>query len=220
MLLGAPRGRAKLRQYIHDLPDAPNDALADLRLHFPETLGRSHGKWWTLSVAQLSAADRFQTLTAPEMAAQLDRALSLTINAPDGAARVYSLGDYETFRRLPGYRAALQSVGRKLLLLSARSHPSYRSIVQEDYELADLLARGKTRRIKERLARVASYRAAVEIQAREIDDYLNWYEGTQAKTMSGAFTPMLEAAGAADEEELRRRDPISVYLDSLELQME
>ena len=88
--------------------------------------------------------------------------------------------------------------------------------MQEDYELADLLAQGKTRRIAERLERVAKYRAVVEIQAREIDDYLNWYEGTQAKTISGAFTPVL----AADEEQPRRRDPVSVYLDAIEMQME
>ena len=220
MLLEAPGGRGKLRRYISDLPVAPNDALADLRVHFPETLGRSLGKWWALSVARLSASDRFETLSAPGTAAQLDRVLHFTIKAPDGAAHNYSLGDYETFRRLPGSRAALQLVSRQLLLLSARSHPSYRAIVQEDYELADLLARGKTRRIEERLARVASYRAAVEIQARAIDDYLNWYEGTQAKTMSGAFTQMLGAAGEADAEQARRRDPISVYLDSIEMEME
>jgi hypothetical protein len=215
MLLGVPGGRAKLRQYIADLALAPNDVLADLRVHFPETLGRSSGKWWALSVARLSAADRFETLSARETAAQLDRALRFTIQA-HGVARDYSLGDYKTFCRLPGYRAALQSVSRKLLLLSARSHPFYRSIVQEDYELADLLAQGKTRRIAERLERVAKYRAVVEIQAREIDDYLNWYEGTQAKTISGAFTPVL----AADEEQPRRRDPVSVYLDAIEMQME
>jgi hypothetical protein len=220
MLLGAPGGRGKLRQYIRDLPVAPNDAQADLRVHFPETLGRSAAKWWALSVARLSATDRFETLSAQKTAAQLDRALRFTIKTPGGTARDYSLGDYATFRRLPGYRAALQLVSRQLLLLSARSNPSYRPIVQEDYELADLLARGKTRRIEERLERVASYRAVVEIQAREIDDYLNWYEGTQAKTISGAFTQMLEAARAADEEQPRRRDPISVYLDSIEMQME
>lgn len=219
MLLGAPGGRAKLRQYIADLALAPNDVLADLRVHFPESLGRSSGKWWALNVAQLSAADRFETLSALETATQLDRALRFTIQA-HGAARDYSLGDYKTFCRLPGYRAALQSVSRQLLLLSARSHPFYRSIVQEDYELADLLAHRKTRRIGERLERVAKYRAVVEIQAREIDDYLNWYEGTQAKTMSGAFTPVPEAGVAADEEEPRRRDPVSVYLDAIEMQME
>ena len=58
----------------------------------------------------------------------------------------------------------LRQVGEQLLLLGARAHPSYRAIVQEDYELAEMLARGKTRRLPERLERVASYRAVVERQ--------------------------------------------------------
>ncbi len=131
--------------------------------------------------------------------------------------RKYSLGDYQSFRKLPGYQGVLKEVGRQLLLLGARAHPFYRAIVQEDYELASLLARGKTHRVSERLNRVASYRAVIEQQASEIDDYLNWYEATQLKTMSGAFSQVLKDASAADSSQSRRRDPISVYLDSVEI---
>ena len=49
-------------------------------------------------------------------------------------------------------------------------------------------------------------------------DYLNWYEATQTKTMSGAFSQLLEAAKSADAPQPRRRDPISVYLDSIEVE--
>ena len=77
LLLDAPGGRRQLAQFIADLPAAPNDALADLRAHFPETLGRSPGKWWALSVARLSASDRYETLSATETAARLDRAAPL-----------------------------------------------------------------------------------------------------------------------------------------------
>ncbi len=219
LLLGARGGPGKLRQFIADLPVAPNDALADLRVHFPETLGRSPAKWWTLSVARLSAADRFETLSAKDTARQLDRILRFPIPGRDGQTHEYSLGEYEAFRKLPASRAILQRVSRQLLLLGARSHPSYRPIVQEDYALAELLARGKTRRVEERLERVASYRSVVETQTKEIDDYLNWYEGTQAKTISGAFSQVLKV-DEADDAQPRRRDPISVYLDSIEMEME
>ena len=96
-----------------------------------------------------------------------------------------------------------------------RAHPSYRAIVQEDYELAEMLARGKTHWVPERLERVANCRAVIERQRPAIDDYLNWYEATQSKTTSGAFSEILETA---DEAMPRRRDPISVYLDSLEME--
>ena len=165
-LLDSPGSRHELAQFIVDLPAAPNDALADLRAHFPETLGHAPRKWWTLSVAHLSATDRYETLSAADTAARLDRWLRFSITAPDGTSHDYSLGDYEAYRKLPVHRDVLRRASQQLLLLGARAHPSYRAIVQEDYELAELLARGKTRKMRERLERVASYREVIEHQAR------------------------------------------------------
>ncbi len=217
MLLDAPGGHAKLARLVVDLPVAPNDALADLRSHFPETLGQRSGKWWVLSVAQLSATDRHEPFTAAETAAQLDRILHFSIPGADGSSKEYSLGEFMKFRKVRSARPVLAQVGQRLFLLSARAHPSYRPIVRELYELSELLARGKARRIGERLGRVASYRAVIETQSREIDDYLNWYEATQSKAMSGAFSQLLDPA--KEEQPLpRRRDPISVYLDSVEME--
>lgn len=218
LLVDVPGGRRKLAQFIADLPVAPNDAMADLRGHFPETLGRAPGKWWALSVARLSASDRHEILSATETAARLDRILRFSVPAPDGTAQDYSLGEYETFRKRPAHRAVLGRVSRQLMLLGARAHPSYRAIVQEEYELAELIGRGEVREVGPRLRGIASYREVVERQQEEIDDYLNWYEATQAMTMSGAFSPLLETVEAADQAQPRRRDPISVYLDSLEME--
>ena len=215
LLLDVPGGRFKLARFIANLPDAPNDAVADLQAHFPETLGRAPGKWWALGVAQLSALDRYATLSAADTVAQLDRVLRFSIPAPDGRARIYSLGDYKTFSNLPASGAVLRRIGRQLLLLGVQAHPSYRAIVQEDYELAEMLARGKTHLVPERLERVANDRTVIERQRLAVDDYLNWYEATQSKTTSGAFSEILETA---DEALPRRRDPISVYLDSLEME--
>ena len=215
LLLDLPGGRFKLARFITNLPDAPNDTVADLQAHFPETLGRAPGKWWALGVAQLSAMDRYETLSAADTVAQLDRVLRFSIPALDGRARDYSLGDYKTFFKLPASGAVLRQVGRQLLLLGVQAHPSYRAIVQEDYELAEMLARGKTHWVAERLERVANYRAVIERQRLAVDDYLNWYEATYSKTTSGAFSEILETA---DEVLPRRRDPISVYLDSLEME--
>lgn len=218
LLLDAPDGRNRLARFMADLPDAPNDDVADLRAHFPQTLGPASGKWWALSVAQLSALNRYETLSAAETAARLDRTLRFSIAAPDGRSRDYSLGEYAAFRKLPGCRDTLRRVSQQLLLLGARAHPSYRAIVQKEYEVAELLTRGKTRRVAERLEWVASHRALIDRQATEIDDYLNWYEATQSKALSGTFSQILEPAAALDEALPRRRDPISVYLDSIEME--
>jgi hypothetical protein len=88
--------------------------------------------------------------------------------------------------------------------------------VQEEYEVVALLLRGKTHGLTGRLDHISRSRGAIERQAKAIDDYLNWYEATQLKSLSGAFTPLLKPP--ADSKSLRRRDPISVYLDSIEME--
>jgi hypothetical protein len=115
LLLDVPGGRSKVARFIH-LPDAPNDAVADLQAHFPETLGRAPDKWWTLSVAQLSALDRYETLSAADTVVQLDCILRFSIPAPDGRVGDYSLGDYKAFPKLPASRDVLQQVSQQLLL--------------------------------------------------------------------------------------------------------
>ena len=220
LLLDSPDGRQNLVQYLVDLPAAPNDALADLRVHFRDTLGCAPDKWWSLSVAALSASNRYEVLSAVETGKRLDRILRFPIAGADGKVREYSLGECQRFRKLPGAAKVLEQVGRQLLLLSARAHPLYRAILQEDYELTDLLAHGRSKRVRERLDRVESDRAMIERQARKIDDYLNWYEATQPRTISGAFTQILKQAQADAETRPRRRDPISVYLDSIEMEMQ
>ncbi|MDQ3414480.1 MAG: hypothetical protein M3480_05825 [Verrucomicrobiota bacterium] len=217
LLIDTRGGRSQLARFISDLPDAPTDAMADLRAHFPETLGRAPGKWWALSVAELSAKDRYQMLSAAETGRRLDQALRFSIPAKDGKVRDYSLGEFENFRKLPARRDALRQVGQQLQLLGAQAHPSYRAIVQEAYALTELLVRGKTRGVAARLERIARYRAVIEQQGTEIDDYLNWFEATQSKTSSGVFSQILEADRKTDEAPPRRRDPISVYLDSIEM---
>jgi hypothetical protein len=220
LLIEAPNGRRKLVRYLTDLPDAPNDDLADLVVHFPETLGRAPGKWWALSVAQLSASDRYRVLSAGETAARLDQILGLSIPGSDGVSRRYSLGDFSEFEKLPAALGILTGTSRQLLLLGAQAHPSYQPVIRENDALVRLLARGETRGVRERLERIARYRRAVERQTEAIADYLNWYEATQFKTMSGAFTELLNSSEKEEQPRARRHDPISVYLDFSEMEMQ
>ena len=106
------------------------------------------------------------------------------------------------------------------MLLSTQSHPIYRPIVQEYQAIATLLSKNKTHLIARRLARIESYRQEIDEQMGNIDDYMNWFEATQLSASSGAFSDYLQGARAIAEPEPRRRDSISVYLDSIESQME
>ena len=216
LLLDSPKGKQKLLKYVQDLPEAPTDSVADLRAHFPNTLGRSSSKWWSLSVARLSATDRYAVLSAAETAKRLDQLLRLSIRGPDGKMQEFDFSDFENYRKLRASRGVLRQRTQEFLLLAARAHPTYRPVVQECYDVASLLARGKTKKLSQRMTRLTSYRALVESQGRDMDDYLNWFEATQLKTMSGAFSEILKAASEEEVTPPRRRDPISVYLDSIE----
>jgi len=92
--------------------------------------------------------------------------------------------------------------------------------VVEYQQIALRLASGKRTGVERRLARLKSTQKDIVARMNEIDDYMNWFEATQAKTSSGAFTDYLKAAGQADEPEKRRRDALSVYLDAVEAQFQ
>lgn len=216
LLIDSPDGRRKLVKFIDDLPDAPNDPMANLQVHFPTVLGRSASKWWSLSVAHLSATNRYEILSVTETQKRLDQLMHIVVTGPDGRPRDYDIGDFADYLKLQGSRGALRHLSREFLLLGTRANPSYHSIVQEFYLITRELSRGETKHIAARLTRVNSYRAVVDSQGRDVDDYMNWFEATQLKTMSGAFSGILKAASEEEEGPPRRRDPISVYLDSIE----
>jgi hypothetical protein len=95
-----------------------------------------------------------------------------------------------------------------------------RPIVREYQQIAELLARGKRRRIAERLKRVQATRTELVSRMSDVDDYMNWFEATQSNSRSGVFADYLRAAGESRIPVPRRRDVLSVYLDAVEDQFE
>jgi hypothetical protein len=95
-----------------------------------------------------------------------------------------------------------------------------RPIVREYQQIATRLAHGKRNRIAERLARLQDKRTKLAARMSDIDDYMNWFEATQSNSRSGVFADYLKAAGDSQVPAPRRRDALSVYLDSLAEQFE
>ena len=222
MLLEAPDGRARLTRYVADLPRATNDPLADLRAHFPLLAdgGDNVAKRWDRIVAQLAARERYQLLNAEETERHLVQMLRVEIRQPRKQPAVYALEEFPQFIRIPERKPALQFLRHNILTLAARANPLYQPVLAEYEQIATLLARGKTKRIQERLARARGVREHIQRELGAIADYMNWFEATQLPTQSGAFAEYMKAAELALERQPRRRDPISVYLDSLEAQMQ
>jgi hypothetical protein len=105
------------------------------------------------------------------------------------------------------------------MLLSTHAHPLLRSIVTDYQKAAGTVARGRTRGLTKRVAATAALRKRVSGRMSEVDDYMNWFEATQLRSPSGAFRDYLRAA-ETNETSPRRRDPLSVYLDAMEAQVQ
>jgi hypothetical protein len=95
-----------------------------------------------------------------------------------------------------------------------------RPVAREYQQIAALLAGGKRRGIAKRLSHLDGIRKQLAARMGDIDDYLNWFEATQMERKSGAFNDYLKAASQSEVPAPRRRDPLSVYLDALEDQIE
>ena len=131
----------------------------------------------------------------------------------------YTLEEFPRFVRLKQASPALNAVGERLLVLAGRAHTLYQPVIREYQQIVLLLQKQKTKRIAQRLGQARSTRELLTRRISAIGDYLNWYEATQSRTASGAFREYLKAADFATARPLlRRRDPISLYLDAMEAQ--
>ena len=222
LLVEAPDGRTRLARFVANLPRASNDPLADLKAHFPAigANAESLAKNWQSSVARLAARERYQLLGSAETERHLAQLLRVDISEKGKPAVTFALEEFPKFIRFPARKPALQHLRQNILLLSARANPLYQPVLAEYEQIAMQLERGKTKRIPERLARARETRELISRELGAIADYMNWFEATQAQTQSGAFVDYMKAAELALEPQPRRRDPISVYLDSLEAQMQ
>jgi hypothetical protein len=218
-LLAPADGRAWLAQYIADLPRATPDMMADLRAHFP-SLGKDEEtmeKNWETSLAQIASEQRFALFTFADTSQQLDEFLHQNIGSEKDKLLVLEQAVAGSSAKID--RLAARELGQRLMLLSAHAHPLLRSIVTDYQRAAESLARGRPRRLAKRLTATAALRKRVAERMREVDDYMNWFEATQSQRPSGTFRDYIRAA-ETKEETARRRDPLSVYLDAMETEVE
>ncbi len=218
-LIEQPNGRANLARLVRRWPETGGDPVAALKRDFPSLTegGASLQKWWTLNLARFAAADRYRGLTVEETEKQLIPLLQIELATDEaGTKKTFGIGEYAQFIRLPAARAAMAARQKEMVALSAQANPLFRPIIADYDEVFSLLARGKTRRISERLEEIEEFRGNVLHRMDQIADYLNWYEATQFGTRTNAFDSYLKAANEISRDEARRSDPIARYLDILE----
>ena len=219
LLVNGTDGHSRLTRYIDNLSHASNDPFADLKAQFP-LLGDDVKKTWQSALARPSGAQNYQLLTFAESEQRLDELLRVKIPDAGNSSKQLELSELAQRKLSAVEKMALSRVSENLVLLTIRANPVMRPIVREYQQIAALLVRGKRKRVAQRLARVQATRTTLGARMSDIDDYMNWFEATQSKTGSGVFIDYLRAVGESQIPAPRRRDPLSVYLDSVDEQFE
>lgn len=216
LLIDGTDGPSRLARYIDNLSRASNDPLADLKAQFPSLRGDLK-EIWQSSVAQLSATQKHELLTFVETEHRLEELLRLKVAAVEKSTKIVELSDLAQSRKISQPEAAtLHQLSHDLLLLATTANPLLRPIVREYQQIAALLVSGKRRKVEKRLARLETTRARLAARMSDIDDFMNWFEATQSKAKSEMFADYLKAAESSTSSAPRRKDALSVYLDSLE----
>jgi hypothetical protein len=162
-------------------------------------------------------------LTFAESERRLDELLHINVSDRSrngGQPKPAELGELANRKMSPEEKVVVNEMSRPLLVLIGTAHPVLRPIAREYLQIAMLLSRGKRRGIAKRLSQLNETRKALAVRMGEIDDYMNWFEATQMEAQSGAFKDYLKAANRSHVSVPRRRDPLSIYLDALEDQVE
>ena len=222
LLLDDGGGRARLARYISSLSHASNDRVADLKACFPQ-LRDDVEKKWRASVARLSEHHTYRLLSFAESERRLDELVQIKISDGSrnrGRPKPANLSELSRSKLSAEEKAAVNQMSQGLLLLVGTAHPVLRPVAREYQQIAALLIRGKRRGIAKRVSHLDGIRKELAARMGDIDDYMNWFEATQMENQSGAFSDYLKAANQSQVSAQRRRDPLSVYLDALEDQIE
>jgi hypothetical protein len=214
-------GRTQLQHYITDLPHASSDLLADLQAHFPWLGNREKEteQIWNALVTRLGNEQHSVKTTFSYTSQQLDEFLQTKMAKDHAGKNALTLDEALRVRRPQVDISATREVAQHLMFLAARAHPLLRPVVLDYQLMAQSLADKKWRGLSRRAAVTVQLRARVSSRMREAEDFMNWFEATQANTSSGDFGDYVRAARTT-EEVTRRRDAISVYLDAMELQFQ
>jgi hypothetical protein len=212
MLLSEKDGAVRLAHYIDHLSASSNDPLADLEAQFASLAGDAE-RTWQLALKQLKSAQTFRVLTFAESERRLDELLHVKISEMNKPMKTVNLDEFTQHKLSAGEKIALEQLRRDLLFFVPQANPVLRPIAREYEAIAGLLARGKQRGMAKRLLRIEATCQRLASRMGEIDDYMNWFEATQIKSVSGNFTGYLKAVDQSQIQPPRRRDPLSIYVD-------
>lgn len=220
-LLEQPQGRGAFRSFCGEAARFSGEMPVLLRKHFPDLnlSERSLAKWWALTLAKLVQPQLSEVLPIRETEQALEEALLFHSRDDDGNAVNRGIADWETVADLKAYerQESVRPAEDSLTRLSYRCFPSYRPLVKEYQQILRDIAGGGRDGIAERLAELAEQRKTMVERAVMARDYMDFFEISRARNLSGEFEDYLKLK---KELELRprpkRRDGITDSLDTMQ----
>jgi hypothetical protein len=220
-LLEQPQGKEGFRAFLSEAAAFEGEMPTLLRRHFPELnlSETSLAKWWALQLAAKGGINLLtDILTIPQTETALAEALRLHFRTPEGIIQQKELNAWPELVALELQErvAAVRPAEDALVRLSFRCFPSYRPLLEEyQLVLADI-ARNRTEEVANRLLALDETRVTMNARAARARDYLDWFEITRAREISGAFDDYQRLKDRLKANPHQRRDELSAYLDRMD----
>jgi hypothetical protein len=148
----------------------------------------------------------------------LGEALRLDLRTPEGMIEQKELAAWPELAALPDAERAkaVRLAQDALIRLSYRCFPSYRPILSEYQILLTAIAANKTGDVPARLAALGERRAIMNAKALRARDYMDYFEISRAREISGAFDDYMRLKDRLKHRPHRRDDELSKYLDRMD----
>lgn len=219
MLSDGSDDHSSLTNYVADIASGPNEPLANLKAHFP-FLAPDPEKTWQLTLERVRNFETKDFFNFSESNRRLGELLHVKISERNKPEKLESLADLASRKRSPSEKTALNQLNRDFLLFVAQCNPVLRPIAREYQQIGALLSHNKRRGLVKRLSQLDATRDQLAARMGDIDDYMNWFEATQMKSGSGNFIDYLKSADQSPVSVPNRRDPLTLYVDAVEQQLE
>lgn len=192
-----------------------------LRKHFPATgIGaNAMQKTWSLQLAEMATPKLIETLTLEETDKRLDEVLFLILADENGDSELTTLDQYQLLedKELSERVQATESFRQGVIQLSNRCHPLYRPLLMDYVEISSDLVTGKFADISARLHELDQARQVFIEHDLRCRDYLDWYQISQAREVTGDFSGYRKLKLKIQRErEHRKDDYIDPYLDRVQ----
>ena len=225
-LLKMDSGAQRLVAFMEQLPGHAGDQAELLKRVFPG-LARSRDsleKWWSLELASMGRPSALDFLDPEETQVRLQEVLTVRYEKPvQGKLSpeeevICHVSDLDQLLGLKKeHRAEVLAKNELMLLkLSLEAFPAYRALIGDYRFLVSALRSGKSHGLKESFELLETSAYAHGQMLRDIEDYINWYEGAKLSEVSGAFKDYKDALRELETKSPLRRDRISEYLDRFE----